>query len=90
MEAEEIDDIECDMLGLCGCGNPEEVREYIRERLERVANKQYPDYEEIAEMFFLYVADNRGWLEHGGTIRCSWLTDKGKDVLKTLNRVREE
>ena len=47
-------------------------------------------YEEFEENPFLFATiqllDNGGYIEHGTTIRCSWLTDEGKLVRQFLEQ----
>ncbi len=74
-------------LGLCGCGNPEEVAGYVRERLALIRGQDYPSYEDLPAMFFLYWADDKGLAEHGSTVRCAWLTEKGESVLRDLENL---
>jgi len=75
-------------LGFCGCGNPEEQAMYVRDMLSKHVETQQcwgnTSYEDQPVMFFLQWAEGRDLSEHGCTIRCSWLTEKGKDVLSAL------
>ena len=36
-------------------------------------------------MFLCYWSNHEGLSEHGTTIRCSWLTDKGRELLNDIN-----
>lgn len=80
-------------LGLCGCGNPEEAFELVRDLL-RLA----PFYEHRDEVraligdgapshIILSTLDHADLIEHGGSIHGSWLTDKGQWYLNALNTV---
>lgn len=80
------------VLPSCGCGNPSSIGKYVREMIQKhvyQGNKDYSvwknnNYEDLPTMFFLSWADREGYLEHGTTIRCSWLSDKGKELLNDL------
>ena len=41
-------------------------------------------------MFFLSWASNQDYIEHGATIRCSWITSKGEELLKDIETVLSE
>ena len=73
------------VLGFCGCGNPDEVMVYVKEMLDKLDNEQHENYDNIPYMFFVYWANDKGFAEHGCTVRCSWLSDKGKELLKDIN-----
>jgi len=40
-------------------------------------------------MFILYVLDSWELLEHGTTVRCSWLSPEGKALLHLLDRCKD-
>jgi len=77
--------LQIEILGFCGCGNPEEVMVYVKEMLEKLDNKQWGNYDDMPYMFFVEWADHNEFTEHGCTVRCSWLSDKGKELLKDIN-----
>jgi len=79
-----------DELDFCGCGNPEEIMDYVKAMLMVFDNKKYQDYADLPYMFFAYWATHKGYLEHGSTIRCSWLTDKGKQLLLDIIECQDE
>ena len=79
--------VECSLLGLCGCGNPGELRDYIRAFMHRLADKDWPPYEDMPAMFLINWLNDRDYAEHGTTVRCSWLTDKGKRLLSDLDTI---
>ncbi|TXH49494.1 MAG: hypothetical protein E6Q97_22605 [Desulfurellales bacterium] len=66
----------------------------IRDRTEgrgQQWEKEYHEWEEErsklmgnARYFTLYVLDQKGFIEHGGSVGGGWLTDKGKDMLADL------
>jgi hypothetical protein len=76
--------IEQEILGFCGCGNPEDIRNYVKDMLIKLVNKEWGDYEDYPYMFFVYWANDKGFAEHGTTARCSWLTKLGKELLSDL------
>ena len=94
----------CNVLPSCGCGSPEDIGRYVRDMLlKHVGRPEGPSspwgghpewgnnsYEDFPVMFFLSWADSCGYIEHGTTIRCSWLTTKGKELLRDLDEVLAE
>lgn len=91
-----------DGLGICGCGNPEDTHEVIRQILN--IQSDYDNYESVQKkfsdlcnsdmendnyhgliQFVLYILNNKGFLEHGGSVGGAWLTEKGKIYLDLLN-----
>ena len=68
-------------LGLCGCGCPEEVVQYVGSMLIMLQRRDWQDYDNLPYMFFVYWANHNGYAEHGTTARCSWLTEKGERLL---------
>lgn len=114
MSLEEIHEWVFGELGFCGCGNPEEVLEFVRSVLLAIRKRSHENreieesrtaslerwtrnsavIEELIGMdvsppmawFFLYTLNDKDLLEHGGNCSGSWLTEKGEEVLDTLNR----
>lgn len=39
----------------------------------------------VPYMFLCYWSNHEGLSEHGTTVRCSWLTDKGRELLNDIN-----
>ena len=81
------------ILGFCGCGNPDEVMKYVYDMLKRVADITIDkgiefEYSDLPSMFFLYWADKNNFIEHGTTIRCSWLTDLGKQLMADIEELQ--
>lgn len=85
--------LQLNFLGLCGCGNSDEITVYIRDLLKKLdvpragdalKNWEWGDYEDLPYMFFVYWANEEGYAEHGCTVRCSWLTEKGEELLKDI------
>ena len=82
--------LQCAVLGMCGCGNPDDVMGYIGDMLEKI-NKGYNfDYDNLSDMFFIYWANDKDFAEHGTTARCSRLTDEGKEVLSDIRVLQSE
>ena len=75
------DFLQQEILGFCGCGNPDKVMEYVGDFLSNLNNQVWADYDNMPYMFLIYWADNKGYTEHGTSARCSWLTEKGKELL---------
>lgn len=79
------------LLGFCGCGAEDEALEFVLEALEAFGDREN-GYKRIRAMvpdngmgaFVLYQFDHHGLIEHGSTVRASWLTDDGKAVLAFL------
>ena len=78
---------------MCDCGDSDAILEYIDEMFKlHVGESTWDDnrYEDMPVMFFLSWANNQDYLEHGATIRCSWLTLKGKELLQDIKIVLDE
>jgi len=73
------------IFGFCGCGNPSDMFMFIRDNLDRLKRKDWGEYEDKAYMMFVYWADSKGFIDHGTTIRCSWLDDTGEELLNDMN-----
>ena len=58
--------------------------EYIRDFLIRLKNHEWGTYEDMPYMFLCHWSDAHEFSEYGTTIRCSWLTDKGKELLSDI------
>lgn len=87
------------VLPSCGCGNPASIGMYVKDMLLKHVKRSDSSedtcwcnnsYEDLPTMFFLSWADHEGYTEHGTTIRCSWLTPKGEDLLKDLIILEKE
>lgn len=93
----------CDKhIVFCGCGCPDEVATLIRDVL--IAFKNGNPYDDVkallpgvysdskanyAEWFLIYQLDSYGLLEHGVSIRGSWLTPLGKEFVVALETYEE-
>jgi hypothetical protein len=92
------------VLGCCCCGSIMDNLEYIRKGLQHIANTHigetndwYKKWREDGKLlfptdeskyFFLYWCDKQGFAEHGSSVSCGWLTEKGKTVLCDLNIIK--
>lgn len=84
----------------CGCGSPEDASKALLDVLDTYAVdgpdgykrawslEQWPS--EGHHWLFLYLLDSTGLLEHGSTVRCSWLTPLGEGVREALRREAED
>lgn len=80
------------VLGCCGCGTPEDGLRYIAKGLAHFTEdgvraeyfKEWNDFSNEEATFFLYMMDVLGITEHGSSIYGSWLTEKGKALVKSL------
>jgi hypothetical protein len=79
-----------DVLGFCGCGDPESALEYVAKILQAAKEKKiYERWKELFNSegqgyFVLYTLDNKGVIEHGTSVGSSWLTQKGKELLEDI------
>lgn len=87
------------VLPSCDCGDPASIGRYVRDMLRKhVADSgdhttsrwETVDYADLPVMFFLSWANREKYIEHGTTIRCSWLTEKGEELLRDLDIVLAE
>lgn len=74
-------------LGCCGCGSPEITYEAIHKMLKDFANQNWDTdtTDDPYKQYMAYILEEKGLAEHGSNIRCSWLTDKGKEMLSALD-----
>lgn len=75
-----------DDLGACGCGQHHARLELARDVLAGTTDEQWvrpPDESPLAE-WFLHLLDHADLIDHGSSIRTSWLTEKGRRFLAVL------
>lgn len=86
----------CGVLPSCGCGDPSAIGRYVKELLKHVGQTEdnscweRTSWDDLPVMFFLSWADREGYIEHGTTIRCSWMTEKGNELLRDLIEIEKE
>lgn len=81
-----------DALGLCGCGNPEDAYNLVRDLLDHMHERG--TWERFGELIgttgavhvVLSRLERTGLTEHGGVVHGSWLTGKGKYVRAMMHR----
>jgi hypothetical protein len=88
---EALEEIWYNELGFCGCGLPDETRDWLADILSAIDSKEFNDIEKavkekpwLATAFLMYVLDAAGYTEHGSSVGRAWLTDKGKEALAKL------
>jgi hypothetical protein len=83
-----------DQLPICGCGDPEESWEYLRDLMTLMEDG--PNWEAVrdflpagdaVQQLMLGILDKADLAEHGGQIFGSWLTGKGKRLLHIMRKV---
>jgi len=75
------------LLGLCSCGC--DLTPLFLERLYKLHIKQVTDWKyypnfDIQDEIYLQLLDTLGWLEHGGSVYGSWLSDAGIEFVNTF------
>lgn len=78
-----------------------EILQLIKDRADAANNtekynKLYEDIEEKLHFkstpglfwLFLYMLDQKGLTEHGGTVRGCWLTDEGEKLLASIKEIK--
>lgn len=81
-----------DTLKFCGCGNPEDVLDFLRQTLSAIRDRSSSRDRENTllpldsplALTYRYWLDAQGWTEHGGSVYGAWLTKEGKEVLVML------
>ena len=73
------------ILNFCTCGNQLETMIYIKEMLQKLVTQQWSDYSDMPYIFFVRWADSMKFTDHGISVRCSFLTDYGNELLRDLN-----
>jgi len=81
-------------FGLCGCGDPERVHEFLLNCMA-ARSDEYPNIidvqkvqklaaenNEIIAEFIMHYLDSCDLIEHGSSVYGSWLTDRGKQALE--------
>ena len=82
------------VLGMCGCGWPEETFNFLRQILslfdrrkepwinaEKAVEKLVIENPRIAAHTLLHFLSDKNVLEHGGSVGGSWTTERGNDIV---------
>jgi hypothetical protein len=81
------------VLPLCGCGDSDAILRWIVEMFRLHVGQSTWDTnssEDMSTMFFLSWATSQDYIEHGATLRCSWMTPKGEELLRDIETVLQE
>jgi hypothetical protein len=102
MQEDEFNDIWFNGLTMCGCGRPDELKQFIKELL--IAQSQDLNYEEKTKLrneilekvdkdlifeFIFHRLEYADLVQHGGSVYGSWLTDKGKAFITAVDEFKE-
>lgn len=92
---EEFKDVLVEVIGICGCGDPERALEIYQKALEWCENgvlirksQPFEDNDDLS-LIVLYNLHDKELTSHGTGIGGSWLTEKGKLILDIM-RFRKE
>ena len=85
-----LEDLPCEIIGICGCGKPNVALDIYKKALEwaeksvgiRPTNP-FEDNEDLS-VIMIYTLADKGFTEHGSSVYGSWLTEKGILLLKIL------
>lgn len=72
------------LCGLCGCGRNSIKADIIAVLRDTEQLVEVPDTEYYELM--LHLLDDKELVEHGTSVRGSWLTDRGKEIQAELRR----
>lgn len=97
MNIEDARKIIFEEIGFCGCGNPEDALDLVRESLVLMSSDKdtgdpwgklhsllLRDEQQGLFHMFLYGLERADLIEHGSSIACSWTTPKGDLFLQFL------
>jgi len=92
MSNEQIKDAVCDLFDFCHCGKPGFLAEQLRDYLRYYSQEDRDKLEWCKDewLWVAYLCDKEGLTDHGSSIGCVWLTDKGKKWLKRLEQYKGE
>lgn len=85
-------------FGACGCSDLEAMINVVKDLLEWMSENimERQGYEKLFNgnvgVFYLLAGrlDSLGFSEHGTSIRCAWITEKGKEFLNALKTISAE
>jgi hypothetical protein len=88
-KTEAVIDRVVELLPICMCGDPLALAQYVLDMLGRLNVEGWDSlkWEDLPTMFFISWANDQDYAEHGGSIRCSWLTGKGEDLRDELEKL---
>ena len=80
-------------LNICCCGTTDECYNWLIEYLKDLKEQNYDKYSYDNENWKLIQIINgfleeKEFVEHGCTCRCSWLTETGEKLLETLIKLK--
>lgn len=81
------------VLPLCDCGDTDALLRYILDMFRlHVGQNTWAttNHDDLPTMFFLSWATNQDYIEHGATIRCSWTTPKGEELIRDIITILAE
>ena len=82
------------ILGGCGCGSgdlPDRAVEVLKNfGREHLSKERWSVYDDPTNEVLAHWLDSKELIEHGGSIGGSWLTDKGKELLKLVEENNNE
>jgi hypothetical protein len=81
-------------IPVCGCGTPDECYKWLIEYLTDLDKHSWDKYSYDDDNWKLIqlingMLEEKGFVEHGCTCRCSWLTDSGKKLLRILKYMQK-
>ena len=94
-EQQELDFV-VDEFGFCGCPNMDVVNDIIKvlKELNKDGTSNYItglmqtlNLKRKYIMLVLMVLDRNEYIEHGSTLRGSWITPEGKEILKKWDEI---
>lgn len=96
-DIDKIRDLYFKKLGWCGCGEPPEILQLVKDVLLAFQIENWKDRcDKVNELLgddtdlgyvLLYSLDHVNLIEHGSNVWNSWLSDYGKEILNCLNRI---
>ena len=97
MEKKELEDFLYEHFFWCGCFESDSAIDEILKIL-KWASADFAskcDYDELFNSKGVYyliigICDKAGLVDHGISCRCAFITDKGKDVLTSINKYHDD
>lgn len=92
------EDLLCNMVGYCGCGDPEAALKYLAKVLHYISirfNIDPTESEKLESLLFpvpgsmwhtYYMLDDKELTEHGSSVP-GWLTDKGREIMEDIQEL---